>query len=133
MDAAYEDKLDGTIGEETWRRKSDEWRSRQLEMQAAIERHLQASQVYYEAGVKLLRLAQNAYTLWLTRPQTEKRKLLNLPQSNCTFDGVSLTPCYEKPFCCAIRRIAGQKGLCVAYGGADGARTRDFHLDRVAL
>ncbi len=42
MDAAYEDKLDGTIGEETWRRKSHEWRSRQLEIQAAVERHLQA-------------------------------------------------------------------------------------------
>ncbi|MBU0611781.1 MAG: recombinase family protein, partial [Armatimonadetes bacterium] len=91
MDAAYEDKLDGTIGEETWRRKSHEWRSRQLEMQAAIERHLEASQVYYEAGVKLLRLAQNAYTLWLTQPQTEKRQLLNLLQSNLSFDGVSLT------------------------------------------
>ena len=102
-------------------------------MQATIERHLQASNVYYDAGVKLLRLAQNAYTLWLTQPHTEKRKLLNLLESNCTFDGVSLTASYRKPFCCAILRIAGQKGLCVAYGGADGARTRDFHLDRVAL
>ncbi|MCE5239800.1 recombinase family protein [bacterium] len=99
LDAAYEDKLDGTIGEDTWRRKSTEWRSRQLEMQAAIERHLTASQVYYEAGIRVLKLAQNAYTLWLTQPQTEKRKLLNLLQSNLTFDGTNLTATYRKPFC----------------------------------
>ena len=99
MDAAYEDKLDGTISGDTWRRKSQEWRSRQLEMQVAVERHLQASQVYFEAGGEVLRLAQRAHELWLMQPQTEKRKLLNVLLSNCTFDGSTVVPEYRKPFC----------------------------------
>ena len=55
------------------------------------------------------RLAQNAHTLWLTQAQTEKRRLLNLLQSNCTFDGTNLTATYKKPFCSAIedRRAEG--------------------------
>lgn len=42
LDAAYDDKLDGTISEETWRRKSQEWRARQLELQRSIEQHRNA-------------------------------------------------------------------------------------------
>lgn len=68
------------------------------------------NQVYFDAGIKVLTLAQNAYTLWLAQPQAEKRKLLNLLQSNCTFDGVSLTATYKKTLLlCDLARL--QKGL----------------------
>ena len=99
LDAVYEDKLDGKVSEDFWERKSREWRSQQLGLQARIERHLAANQFYFEAGVKVLKLAQKAYTLWLAQPRTEKRKLLSLLQSSCTFDGTSLTASYRKPFC----------------------------------
>lgn len=40
---------------------------------------------------------------------------------------------HEKALLLGGRRTAGQKGRSIASGGADGTRTRDFHLDRVAL
>jgi len=99
LDAAYEDKLDGNISEELWRRKSQEWRSHQLELQRTIEAHQSANQLYLDAGVKMLRLSQQAYPLWLSQPQNEKRKLLYLLLLNCTFDGENLYATYRKPFC----------------------------------
>lgn len=60
LDAAYDDKLDGLIGEDTWRRKSQAWRYRQIELQQSIEAHQNASIIYFEAGIKLLQLARDA-------------------------------------------------------------------------
>ena len=99
LSSAYDDKLDGRIAEDLWESKSAEWKERLLELKQSIEKHENANHCYYDAGVKILRLAQRAYTLWLSQPQTEKRKLLDLLLSNCTFDGTSLTATYRKPFC----------------------------------
>jgi len=99
MDAAYEDKLDGAISEEFWQRKSREWREQRLQLQAGIERHQRASEIYLDAGVEILRLAQRAYPLWLSQPQTEKRKLLDILLLNCAFDGQNLLSRYKRPFC----------------------------------
>ncbi|MCE5216059.1 recombinase family protein [bacterium] len=99
MDRAYEDKLDGRISEDFWQRKSSEWRASRLELQAAIERHQRAAELYLEAGVQVLRLAMRAYPLWLHQPQTGKRKLLDILLLNCTFDGQTLRATYRKPFC----------------------------------
>ena len=99
LDVIYEDKLDGTITEEFWERKSGEWRQKQLEARAAIERHETANQCYFEDGLRVLSLAHRAYDLWLKQPQTEKRKLLNLLLSNCTWDGEKLAYLHRKPFC----------------------------------
>ena len=98
LDAIYEDKLDGKISEEFWERKSGEWRQKQVEARAAIERHERANQYYFEDGIRVLSLAHRAYDLWLQQPQAEKRKLLNLLLSNCTFDGENLSATYRKPF-----------------------------------
>ena len=63
-----------------------------------------------DAGIKVLRLAQRAYTLRLSRPQTEKRKLLDLLLLDCTFDGTSPTASYRKlPY--ENPAILWQKGL----------------------
>ena len=99
MDTAYEDKLDGTVSEEFWQRKSREWRGRRIELQSAIEQHQQAAEMYLEAGGKILRLTQRAHSLWLAQPQTEKRRLHDILLLNSTFDGRTLWPTYKKPFC----------------------------------
>ena len=99
VDAAYEDRLDGAISDEYWERRSREWHSRQFELQAAIERHQKAGEHYLDSGVKILRLAERAYSLWLLQPQDEKRKLLDILLLNCTFDGERLWGTYAKPFC----------------------------------
>ncbi|MBU0606968.1 MAG: recombinase family protein, partial [Armatimonadetes bacterium] len=87
------------ITETFWNRKSAEWREVQLRLLAAMETHQRANEVYFEEGFRILELAGKAHDLWLSQPPEGKRKLLNLVQSNCTFDGVSLTATYTKPFC----------------------------------
>jgi len=89
---------------ETWQRhigtrKSREWQATQFDIMQRIETHQRAGHLYLEAGVKILHLAQRAYPLWVSQPQNEKRKLLDLLLLNCTFDGRSLTATYTKPFC----------------------------------
>ena len=99
MDAVYEDKLDGKIGEDFWERKRREYRAREAELMRALEQHQKANTFYFDAGVRVLRLAEKAYELWLAQPQTEKRRLLDTLLLNCTFDGENLDATYRKPFC----------------------------------
>ena len=99
MDAAYEDKLGGRIGEDFWERKRREYQARQAEIMRCLEQHQKANTFYFDAGARVLRLAQKAYDLWLAQPQTEKRKLLDVLLLNCTFDGEDLGATYRKPFC----------------------------------
>lgn len=106
IDSAYEDKLDGRISEEFWQRKSRGWRDEQVRVRAAVERHEQANQGYFDEGDRILDLASRAYDLWLQQPPEEKRKLLNLLLSNCTFDGENLSPTYKKPFCWLAEGLA---------------------------
>ena len=99
LDAIYEDKLDGTITEEFWARKNAEWRRKQMEALAAVERHQTANHLYLDEGARILDLARRAHDLWEKQPQEGKRKLLETLLSNCTFDGENLDATYRKPFC----------------------------------
>lgn len=99
LDRAYEDRLDGRIAEDFWARKSAEWRQQQIALRVAMERHENANRIYFEEGFRILDLAGRAYDLWLAQGAFEKRKLLDVVLSNCTFDGETLTATYRKPFC----------------------------------
>ncbi len=99
MDRAYEDKLEGKISEEFWERKSHKWREQQLQIRAAIERHENANQFYFDEGYRILQLASKAYDLWLQQDKNEKKRLLSFLLSNCTFDGEKLSAVYKNPFC----------------------------------
>jgi site-specific DNA recombinase len=99
MDRAYEDLLDGKISEDLWQRKSADWRDQQVGIRAAMEDHERANACYFDEGFRILGLASRAHDLWLTQEQGERRKLLNLLLSNCSFDGESLRATYRKPFC----------------------------------
>ena len=50
-------------------------------------------------GHRILELASKAYSLWIRQDSFEKRKLLDILLSNCTFDGENLHPDYKEPFC----------------------------------
>jgi len=99
LDAMYEDKLDGTITEDLWRRKNEEWRKRQMEALAAVERHQGANHLYLDEGARILDLARRAFELWEKQPREGRRKLLETLLSNCTFDGGNLSAAHRKPFC----------------------------------
>jgi len=99
MDRAYEDLLDHKITDALWGRKSEEWREAQIAVRAAMERHEQANQCYFDEGFRILGLAARAHDLWLTQEAKERRKLLDILLSNCSFDGERLRGTYTKPFC----------------------------------
>ena len=99
LDRAYEDRLAGRIAEDLWERKNRGWTDRQRELLAALERHQRGNHAYFEDGERLLRLAQRAHDLWLAQPQSERRKLLDLVLSNCTWDGENVAVTYNRPFC----------------------------------
>ena len=99
VDRIYVDNLDGKVTEEFWERKSEEWLAEQIRIRASIAEHERANVSYLEDGVTIIELAQNAYSMWLRRNRPERRQLLDILLSNCTFDGVSLYPTYRKPFC----------------------------------
>ncbi len=105
------------ITEDLWERRNEEWTERQMKLPAALERHQRGNHAYFEDGERLLRLAQRAHDLWLARPQSERRKLLNLLLSNCIFDGGEPPQNTKNP---SAGFLTLQKGPCVAYGGADG-------------
>jgi hypothetical protein len=95
----YLDKLDGKIGTDFWADKSAKWRDEQRRIMAKIREHEGADHIYLDEGIQIIELAQRAYSLWVRQKPQEKRRLLDILLSNCTFDGVTLYATYRKPFC----------------------------------
>jgi hypothetical protein len=49
-------------------------------------------------GIRILELANKAYSLYVRQNSAEKAKLLKMVLSNCRLDTVSVYPTYRKPF-----------------------------------
>ncbi len=98
IDQAYTDKLDGIIAEDLFLRKMNEWREEQNQIMAKIRNHQNANQNYLEEGIKILELANKAYSLYQKQNPHQKARLLKIVQSNSTWDGLSVRPVYKKPF-----------------------------------
>jgi len=130
LDAAYEHLLERKISEHLWQRKSAEWRDQQVRLRAAIERHERANEVYFDEGFRILGLANRAYDLWLEQEAEERRKLLDILLSNCSFDGERLRATIDigrpsrafpvTPPCVRVR--TRRFGPIQAAGGAGPAR-----------
>ena len=108
LDAAYVDKLDGTIDDCYWNGVSSRWRSEQDQLLAQIEKLKGSNREYVDEGVRILELAQQAHSLYVSQTPQEKNKLLRCVLSNSVFDGVNLSPTYEKPFDLIIEGIEKQ-------------------------
>ena len=60
-------------------------------------------------GIKILELANKAYSLYVKQTPDEKAKLLRLVVSNCSVDAVSLYPTYRKPFDLIFERAKNEE------------------------
>jgi site-specific DNA recombinase len=96
LDKAYEDRLSGAITEEFWKRKSGEWQAELATLHTSPQT-LDAKQVMTTAEFAL-ELAQSAHSQYVTRNLAEKRELLQILVSNCTYHRGNLIPTYKKPF-----------------------------------
>ena len=98
MDQAYQDKLDGKIGEEFWMRKSAEWQSEETQIRASLHGLEVARPEMLLDAARILELANRAYSLYVKQDHAERAKLLKMVLSNCGIDAVSVYPTYRKPF-----------------------------------
>jgi site-specific DNA recombinase len=98
LDQAYQDKLDGKIGEELWDRKSAEWQSEEQQIFSSIQSLKAEKPGRLLDAARILELANKAHSLYEKQSPQEKAKLLKMVLSNCAIDAVSLYPTYRKPF-----------------------------------
>lgn len=98
LDKLYEDKVDGVVSVEFFKRKSAEWDAEQTRILRAIDEHHAANHSYLNEGVKLLELAKRAYSLYEKQKADEKRKLLSFVCSNSTWREGRLTINFRQPF-----------------------------------
>jgi site-specific DNA recombinase len=105
MDAAYMDKLEGKISEGFWQRKQADWQEEETRIAAQIEGLKEQNFDDRLLDVRrILELAQNAHSLYLTRGPHEQAELLKSVLLNCSIDAVSLNPTYRSPFDLIVKR-----------------------------
>jgi len=113
MKQAYEDKLDGLISEEFFKKNMKEWEREKEEIEIEINRcENLLKDIRVDDAKLIMELAYNAYYLYSQQPPSEKRKLLNILLSNCTFDSGTLCPAYKKPF-----DVLANPAICSVRGG----------------
>lgn len=120
VEAMYGDKLDGVVTGEFFARKSQEWRAEQEALLRQIGRHQAAGQTYFEEGVRLLELSQQAADLFAAQGPKEQRRLLDFVLSNCTWANGTLAVEFRQPFnlLAVAAETVGTKPA--AGGGPDG-------------
>jgi hypothetical protein len=111
LDQAYLDKLDGKISEAFWESKYAEWTQDQQGILVALQALKLPSPDGLLNGLRILELANRAYSLYLAKPPAEKAKLLRLVLSNCKLDSVSVYPTYRKPFDLIFKRVQSKEWL----------------------
>jgi site-specific DNA recombinase len=83
IDRMYEDRLSGTVSPEFWRRKYAEYWDRKEMVGVRIKAYEGAHDNYLSEGLRILELAQEAYSLYVRQDSFEQRKLLDMILSNC--------------------------------------------------
>ena len=109
MDQAYQDKLDGEIPDELWKRKMAEWTEDEKQVMATQARLDAPTSDRVLDAKRILELANKAYSLYLTRNAQEQAQLLRLVLLNCAVDGVSVQPTYRKPFDLIFQRAKNEE------------------------
>ncbi len=118
IDRAYDEYIDEKISEGFWERKSGQWRNRLEEVAEAIELHERANEKYIDAGCDLLQRLSHMADSWDRMNQAKRRELLEIVQSNLSFDGTKVVATYTKPFYWMVKSDGRSDWL----GGWDGIR-----------
>jgi site-specific DNA recombinase len=92
------DKLDGHVETAFFEKMSNQWRDEQSRCLREIERHQEADKSNTDEGGPLLELARNAQRLFAKQEPREKRRLLNLVLSNCTWEIGEVVATFRQPF-----------------------------------
>lgn len=99
IDSAYLDKIDRKITEEFWQSHSPKWLEEKERLTMKLLAIQKADKNYLENANIILELAGKAVTLFKKQNSDEKRRLINILTSNCTYKDekldVKLKPVFE--------------------------------------
>ena len=98
LDKIYEDKLEGLIPEELWKRKHQEYTQEESRLIRVIQEHKNGSSSYMLSGVQLIELSQQALELYKKQGNTERRRLLRFMSSNYLLKGEEVIPEWNPAF-----------------------------------
>ncbi len=98
LEVAYNDKLDGQIDAKLWQKKSTEFNTKLIQIEADLQSHRKANESYLELGGNVIDLARRAHDLYQRQDNWERRRLLDYVVSQCTYEDGTLHVTYRKPF-----------------------------------
>jgi len=76
-----------------------------------LEAHKTTNRAYYEDGIKILELANRAYSLYVQQSPHEQHRLLNVLLWNCNLTNGTLCSTYKKPFDLLAQRVKNEEWL----------------------
>lgn len=151
---SYDDRCDGTIEEDFWKKINQEYHTEKAELIEQLNRINEADVKFYDTCEKLLAFAKDSYNMFMNGTVEDKRFITQTVLSNATYyDGkldVELHPAFDTLFRLSKEHelkkstiepsestdFTNKKTLlrkCFNNGGNDEARTRDLMRDRHAL
>jgi DNA invertase Pin-like site-specific DNA recombinase len=98
LDKLYDDKLDEKISKEFYERKFRAYSEEKEIVLQGIQKHSQASDKYFELGINIYELSQQAKEIYQKAIQEEKRQLISLVFNNLLLNKGELSFSYTKPF-----------------------------------
>ena len=100
IDKLYDDKIDGRISTDFYDKKLQQYKKEQEETLDSLNRHRNANLKYFEMGVAVLQIAEEARDTYLKPRRTveQKRTLLSFLFSNPKINGKNVEISYQKAF-----------------------------------
>lgn len=98
MKKAFQAKLDGIVDNDFFKQVFGELQAQLDAYKHRLEALPQAVDARFDLAFQTIELSYQLDRLYLNANFSQKRKLLRTVLSNCTLDGVTLTPTYRKPF-----------------------------------
>jgi site-specific DNA recombinase len=98
LDILYSDRVDGRIDVEFYDRMVAQWRDERARCLRDIELLHSADDSYVDNAFEILKLVHNAHLEFAKRPPIEKRRMLNLLLSNCSWANEKLSAKFRQPF-----------------------------------
>lgn len=100
IDQAYLDKIDGKIGEEFWRSHTSKWIEEKDRLAVKLLAMQRADRNYLENVNVILELSRKAITLFKKQTPDQKRRLVDILVSNCSYKDekldVEMKPVFEE-------------------------------------
>lgn len=118
IDQAYLDKLDQKISEEFWQSNTQKWMDEKEQLFIKLLATQKADSHYLENANLVLELAKNAAQMFKSRNGEQKRRMINVLVSNCSYKDetldIQLKPVFEKIL--EVKKTGNWCALSVYFG-----------------